>query len=385
MLKTIEISELKTGMFVTRVVKQQGKFRVTSGGRITQDEEIDKLKAKGILQVEIDLSKSILDENKPNGFDSDKFNQDYGHQLEHSLKIYEQAKGIHSRLMTAVAKGKIADLQAVSEVSEHLLARVFEHEDAISIVTLLSQNDEYFLEHSVNCAILILLFGRHLGFEPELLKQLGVGALLMDVGMMKLPLLLTEKPENFNQVDTHKMQVHVKHALDLVSQIDDISEVSKEVIELHHERLDGSGYPSALSQQRISEFGRIAAIVDVYDSLTTKRPHRNAYKPTEALRLMAQEIPGLDQQLFKEFIVCIGPNPVGSVVKLDSEKLAMVLRRNKQNPLNPVVMVFYDLQTKSHAQPYPVDLAKSDDVITASINPDDFGINLQQFLLKTFV
>jgi HD-GYP domain-containing protein (c-di-GMP phosphodiesterase class II) len=385
MLKTIEISELKTGMFVTRVVKQQGKFRVTSGGRITQDEEIDKLKAKGILQVEIDLSKSILDENKPNGFDSDKFNQDYGHQLEHSLKIYEQAKDIHSRLMTAVAKGKIADLQAVSEVSEHLLARVFEHEDAISIVTLLSQNDEYFLEHSVNCAILILLFGRHLGFEPELLKQLGVGALLMDVGMMKLPLLLTEKPENFNQVDTHKMRVHVKHALDLVSQIDDISEVSKEVIELHHERLDGSGYPSALSQQRISEYGRIAAIVDVYDSLTTKRPHRNAYKPTEALRLMAQEIPGLDQQLFKEFIVCIGPNPVGSVVKLDSEKLAMVLRRNKQNPLNPVVMVFYDLQTKSHAQPYPVDLAKSDDVITASINPDDFGINLQQFLLKTFV
>ncbi|MEP7704176.1 HD domain-containing phosphohydrolase [Paraglaciecola sp. 25GB23A] len=385
MLKVIEISELKSGMFVTRVVKQEGKFYVTSGGRIKKQDDINKLVAKGIIQVEIDLKKSMFDKNKNLSLGSDESNQDYGKQLEHSLKIYEQAKDIHSRLMTRVAMGKVADLQSVNEVSQHLLERVFEHEDAISIVTLLSENDQYFIEHSVNCAILIILFARHLGFEPELMRQLGAGAMLMDIGMMKLPLLLTEKPEHFSQTDTQKMQKHVKIALDLVDKIDAISEVSKEVIELHHERLDGSGYPAKLTEQHISVYGRMAAIVDVYDSLTTKRPHRSAHKPADALRLMAEEIPGLDQQLFKEFVLCIGANPVGSLVKLDSEKLAMVLRRNKRDPLNPVVMVFYDLQTKISAEPYPLDLAKSDDVIAASINPDDFGMNLQQFLLKTFI
>jgi HD-GYP domain-containing protein (c-di-GMP phosphodiesterase class II) len=385
MLKVIEINELKSGMFVTRVVKQEGKFYVTSGGRIKKQDDINKLVAKGIIQVEIDLKKSMFDKNKNLSLGADESSQDYGKQLEHSLKIYEQAKDIHSRLMKRVAMGKVADLQSVNEVSQHLLERVFEHEDAISIVTLLSENDQYFIEHSVNCAILIILFARHLGFEPELMRQLGAGAMLMDIGMMKLPLLLTEKPEHFSQTDTQKMQKHVKIALDLINKIDAISEVSKEVIELHHERLDGSGYPAKLTEQHISVYGRMAAIVDVYDSLTTKRPYRDAHKPADALRLMAEEIPGLDQQLFKEFVLCIGANPVGSLVKLDSEKLAMVLRRNKRDPLNPVVMVFYDLKTKSSAEPYPLDLAKSDDVITASINPDDFGMNLQQFLLKTFI
>lgn len=384
MLKIIEIGELQTGMFVTNLVKQRGKFRLTSGGRINTDEEIHKLKARGIIQVEIDLDKSLTDKNSNTTFCLDDSGQTYGQQLKHSLKIYEQAKDIHSHLMTRVAKSKVADLQSVNEVSQNLLERVFEHEDAMNIVTLLSENDRYFIEHSLNCAILIILFGRHLGFAPELMQQLGAGALLMDIGMMKLPLLLTEKPENFNQTDTVKMQKHVNFALDLVSKIEDISEVSKEVIELHHERLDGSGYPEGLSEQHISVYGRMAAIVDVYDSLTTKRPYREAHKPATALRLMTEEIQGLDQALLKEFVLCIGVNPVGSLVKLDSQKLAIVLRRNKLEPLKPVVMVFYDLQTKCAGEQYPLDLAKSVETITGSIDPADFGVNLKQFLLQTF-
>jgi hypothetical protein len=86
----------------------------------------------------------------------------------------------------------------------------------------------------------------------------------------------------------------------------------------------------------------------------------------------------------KEFILCIGTNPVGSLVKLDSEKLAIVLRRNKSQPLSPMVMVFYDLATKTSSEPYPLDLTKSAETIIGSIDPADFGVNLEQFLLQTF-
>ncbi|MDP5030226.1 MAG: DUF3391 domain-containing protein [Paraglaciecola sp.] len=384
MLKIIEISELQTGMFVTRVVKQKGKLRLTSSGTVKREEEITRLQEKGILELEIDLSKSLGEQSGLHDLSLQEFSKDYGQQLEHSLKIFEQAKDIQSRLMDRISKGKIANLEAVDELAHHLLERIFDNEDTMSIVTLVSENDQYFIEHSLNCSILMMLFARHLGYDEEVMQALGVGALLMDIGMLKLPLLLTEKPESFNQADTQKMQKHVKVALDLVGQLDDISDISREVIELHHERLDGSGYPEALTEQHISVYGRMAAIVDVYDSLTTKRPYRDAYKPASALLLMTDEIPGLDQKLLKAFISCIGANPVGSLVKLSSDKLAIVLNRNKRNPLKPIVMVFYDLQTKQSGEPYPLDLAKSEDVIKGSIDPADFGVNLQQFLIQTF-
>ena len=388
MLKVIDIAELQPGMFVTQVIKQQGTYRVTSGGIIKDADEINNLIEKGILQLEIDLNHSELHAQPDNALPLDKVNQQslsYTQQFEQALELYSQVKTVHEKLIRQISSGRVANLDAVNEVSQQLVDKVFESEDAIGVVTLFNQKDQYFLEHSVNCAILMIVFARHLGFDETLMQQLGAGALLMDVGMAKLPLLLTEKPEGFNQAESEKMRSHVDIALAMINNIELIAEPSREVVALHHERLDGSGYPQGLQGDDISVYGRMAAIVDVYDALTSPRPYRDAYSPGAALRFMSDELQGFDQELLAQFILCIGAYPIGSLVKLASNQLAIVMRLNKQTPLKPVVMAFYNLATREYSNVSQIDLCHADDAIVGSVDPADFALNLNQFLRQTLL
>lgn len=386
MLQLIDIDAVLPGMFVVKVTKQAGKLKVSSAGMIKSEEHVGSMAEKGILQIQIDLSKSNHLNSHDKGEDEVYTNAaglTYNQQLEHSLKLHDQAKTIQDRLMKRIAKGKVADLEEVDQITQSIVDRAFECEDALCIATLLKENDEYFLEHSINCAILMVMFGRALGIDKPELQCIGVGALLMDIGMVKLPMLLTQKPDSLSEQETKRMQRHVDIALELLEPMEGIDEVSMTVVKQHHERLDGSGYPGGLRDAQISQYGRMAAIVDTYDSLTTARPYRDALQPAHALKKMADEELGLDKKLVTQFVACIGANPIGSLVKLASGKLAMVMRLNRHQPLSPVVMVFYNLKTKLD-EVAQLDLSKDADEVVGSVSPDDFGIGVSGFLRQSF-
>jgi HD-GYP domain-containing protein (c-di-GMP phosphodiesterase class II) len=394
MLEIVNIDALLPGMFIVNVTKQAGKVTVTSAGKISCQQDIVGLVDKGILQVQIDLTKSThLDTDDDlngledlNGLDDEYTNASgliYSQQLEHSLKLYDQAKTIHGRLIKRVVKGKIEDLGEINEITQEIVTKAFECDDALGIATILKENDEYFLEHSINCAILMVMFGRALEIDKSTLQHMGAGALLMDIGMVKLPLLLTQKADSLSVQETQRMQRHVDIALQLLEPIEGIDEISLTVIKQHHERLDGTGYPGGLRGEQISQYGRMAAIVDTYDSLTTSRPYRDTFIPADALKKMQDEDLGLDKELLAKFIGCIGANPIGSLVKLASGKLAMVMRLNRLQPMSPVVMAFYNPTTKLD-EVAQLDLSKVDDEIVGSVSPDEFGIHLSSFLRQSF-
>lgn len=388
MLELVNIDSLVPGMFIVKVTKQSGTVSVTSAGKINSQQDVAELVDKGILQVEIDLTKSTHLDTKDGLNDADDMYVNvsgltYNQQLEHSLKLHEQAKSIQGRLIKRVAKGKIVGLGEIDEITQEIVKNAFQCDDALGISTMLKENDEYFLEHSINCAILMVMFGRSLEIEKPALQHLGVGAFLMDIGMAKLPLLLTQKADSLSAQEIQRMQRHVEIALKLLEPMDGINDTSLSVIKQHHERLDGSGYPNGLIGDQISQYGRMAAIVDTYDSLTTARPYRDAFKPADALKKMQDEDLGLDKDLVNKFIGCIGANPIGSLVKLTSGKLAMVMRLNRLHPLSPVVMVFYNLTTKLD-EVAQLDLSKVEDEIVGSVSPDDFGIGLPEFLRQSF-
>ncbi|MFT6993189.1 MAG: HD-GYP domain-containing protein (c-di-GMP phosphodiesterase class II) [Paraglaciecola sp.] len=388
MLQLINIDALLPGMFIVKVIKQAGKITVATAGRVNGQQDINNLLDKGILQVQIDLTKSThLDtEDGLNDLDETYVNASglsYSQQLEHSLMLHDQAKTIQGRLIKRVAKGNIADLEEVNNITQEIVTKAFECDDALAITTLLKDNDEYFLEHGINCAILMVMFGRSLEIEKSTLQHLGVGALLMDIGMVKLPLLLTQKTDSLSVQESQRMQRHIDIALKLLEPIEDIDEISLTVIKQHHERLDGTGYSDGLRGEQISQYGRMAAIVDTYDSLTTSRPYRDTFKPADALKKMQAEGLGLDKELLSKFIGCIGANPIGSLVKLASGKLAMVMRLSRHHPLSPNVMVFYNLNTKI-AEVAQLDLSKVEDEIVDSVSPEDFDISLPVFLRQSF-
>jgi HD-GYP domain-containing protein (c-di-GMP phosphodiesterase class II) len=388
MLEFVDIDALLPGMFIVKVIKQSGKITVATAGKINDQQDINSLLDKGILQVQIDPAKSthLNTDDKLNDLGEMYLNASglsYSQQLEHSLILHDQAKTIQGRLIKRVANGKIADIEEVNNIMQEIVNKAFECDDALGITTLLKDNDEYFLEHSINCAILMVMFGRSLEIEKSTLQHLGVGALLMDIGMVKLPLLLTQKTDSLSVQESQRMQRHIDIALKLLEPIEDIDEISLTVIKQHHERLDGTGYSDGLRGEQISQYGRMAAIVDTYDSLTTSRPYRDTFKPADALKKMHAEGLGLDKELLSKFIGCIGANPIGSLVKLASGKLAMVMRLSRHHPLSPNVMVFYNLNTKI-AEVAQLDLSKVEDEIVDSVSPEDFDISLPVFLRQSF-
>jgi HD-GYP domain-containing protein (c-di-GMP phosphodiesterase class II) len=388
MLELVNVDGLLPGMFIVKVTKQAGRIIVASAGKVSGQQDIVGLVDKGILQVQIDLTKSthLNTDDKLDNLDDSYTNASslsYNQQLEHSLTLHDQAKKIHGRLIKRVAKGKIAGIEEVNTITQQIVRHAFDCDDALGITTMLKEDDEYFLEHSINCAILMVMFGRSLEIEKSTLQYLGVGALLMDIGMVKLPLLITQKADSLSVQETQKIQRHVDIALKLLEPIEGINEVSLTVIKQHHERLYGTGYPDGLRGQEISQYGRMAAIVDTYDSLTTSRPYRDTFKPADALKKMQDENLGLDKALLAKFILCIGANPIGSLVKLASGKLAMVMRLNRLQPLSPVVMVFYNLTTKLD-EVAQLNLSKVEDEIVGSVSPDDFGIRLSSFMRQSF-
>jgi HD-GYP domain-containing protein (c-di-GMP phosphodiesterase class II) len=389
MLQKIDVNELCPGMYVTGVLRQKGNIKITSSGRINTEKDISSFVDKGILQVEIDLVKSthlqfLQEELSAKDNDLNTASLSYRAQMNLTLELYDKAKEIHGRIIRNIGKNKIHNIEDVADTSRTIVDKVFECKDAISVVTLLKNDDEYLLEHSINCAILMTMLGKQLDLEMELLYELGIGALVMDIGMTELPLLLTQKSDGLSEKELEKMQGHVDFALNKVENLDSISDVSLAVITQHHERLDGSGYPGGFKGEQISLYGRMAAITDTYDSLTADRPYRKALTPADALIKMSNTELGLDAQLIEQFILCIGLNPVGSLVRLDNAKLAMVIRINKEQPMRPVVMIFYDLNSKDEEQIRQVNLANTADKIIGSIHPGEFNIELGLFLKEAF-
>ena len=201
MLELVNMDALVVGMFVVKVTQQTGKISVTSAGKITTQKAIDELAKKGILQLEIDLTKSThlkeeeKETNKPDNY-VNASGLSYKQQLANSLKLHSQAKSIQARIINQVSKGKITDLDDVNAITEELVKSAFECSDALGIITMLKESDQYILEHSISCAVLMVMFGRSLEIETNTLRHLGAGALLMDIGMIKMPLLLTQKADD---------------------------------------------------------------------------------------------------------------------------------------------------------------------------------------------
>lgn len=390
MLKQVPIDDLQPGMYVNQVLEQTGSLKMRSKGIVKPQAIIDSLNSKGILVVEVDLAKSKLPKAekapvepetapekptvKPVGRDS----------INEANDLYDSALSIQSRFLKSLKNGGAKDLSPVESLSQSLIESVFDNKDALSCLTMIKDTDHYLLEHSINCSVLSGIFCEFLGFDRDTIEQVSLGALLMDIGMSSQPEEIRNKTEQFSQNDWDVMKTHVEIGADLVAQCGDISDLSLCIIEQHHERVDGSGYPKGLVGDEISEFARIAAIVDAYDAMTSNRPHKNSITPTQALkRLTATE--NLDQELVKQFIQCIGVHPVGSLVRLKSGKLGIVSKLNPKDPVSPHVMTFYSVTSQHFNEVKRVDLSLYDDEIVSGVRPEEFSLNLPKFFKDVFV
>lgn len=401
MLEQVPIDELIPGMYVNQVLEQKGALKMRSKGIVKTQAIIDALRSKGILMLEVDMSKSKLpqandtvavasDTNTDNTAQSEEerpkaISKPLGREsVNEANDLYENALTIQSSFLKGLKNGAVTDLSPMESLSESIIESVFDNKDALSCLTMIKETDKYLLEHSINCSILGGIFCEYLGYDRDTIEQVSLGMLLMDIGMSSLPDEIRNNTGTFSSDDWEVMKTHVEIGVDLVEQCGEISDLSLNIVEQHHEHMDGSGYPRGLVGDDISEFARIAAIVDAYDAMTSNRKHKDSITPTQALKRLTNS-PNLDQELVKQFIQCIGVHPVGSLVRLKSGKLGIVSRANPKDPVSPQIMTFYSVTSQHFNEVKRLDLSVHDDEIVSGVRPEEFNLNLPKFFKDVFV
>ena len=278
--------------------------------------------------------------------------------LPKAKRAWEDGAKVIEKLFADIRAGRGVQLVQVKEAVSDMVASMIDNPDAMLWVAHLRETDTNTYQHGVRSALYMIAVGRSLGFPKEMIDSLGLIGMLADIGKTRVPRSLLEKPGMLSPEEFAVVKGHVELGLQAL-ETDGLSlgaDVRAGILQ-HHERLDGSGYPAGLKGTDISIFGRIAGIADCFSALTTARPYANAMAVQDALMGLYQwSDTSFHAPLVEQFVQAVGVFPVGSLVELSNEEVAVVLAHNRSRRLEPRVIILTDAEKRPLAEPFERDL-----------------------------
>lgn len=260
-------------------------------------------------------------------------------------------------LFNDLRAGKGLNVRVARKAATVMVQSILRNPDAMVWLARIKDASSYGYAHAIRSSILATVFGRHLGLPKDVLENLATGVLLMDVGKTRLPRAMLNSPEPLDEAGWAAMRRHVDYGVELLQHSAGINEQMLAVVQYHHERHDGSGYPFGLSGTQIPLLARIAGIVDSYDAITSERPWAPARTATEAVSLLyEQRDTGFQGALVEQFIQAIGVYPTGTAVELSTGQTGVVVAQNPARRLRPQVMVVAEANGQPLARPRIIDL-----------------------------
>jgi len=261
---------------------------------------------------------------------------DFAHQVEKTSLLRQKTYEYIQQTFNQVYQNGNVDVEKAKEVVSTLVSNILEGHDTMIWLTYLKNRDEYTAIHSLNVCIYSISFGRFLGLSEQEINKLGLGALLHDVGKIKVPENILNKPGKLTTDEFTLMKAHAFLGYELLKH-NNLPPEALDIILSHHERVGGQGYPNGKRGEEISYFARIVAIIDVYDALTSDKPYNDGLTPRVALNKLYDLAPNnFSQDLIEAFIKFMGIYPIGSVVELNTGHTAVVIANNN-NRLKPIV------------------------------------------------
>ncbi|WP_333875047.1 HD-GYP domain-containing protein [Methylobacter sp.] len=377
MIKKISIQQLKPGMFIHDIncVWMEHPFLV-GALKIKNDKTIEKIAGLGVREVYIDTLKGldVIDaptETEVNAEIEHKMiamvqqtkpitiTSTLNEELKRSREVYGEANKIISNIMHDVRIGKQIEMERIDPVVEKMANSILRNKDALLSLCRIKNKDDYTFLHSVSVGALLISFAHALDFNHDVIKQLGVGGMLHDIGKTKVPNEILNKPGALTEEEFVIMKSHVVHGCSILRKSPGIAQVSFDVASQHHERFDGSGYPLGLKNSEMSVYGQMAAIVDVYDAITADRCYHKGMEPTVAVRKMFEWSKfHFNPKLLRTFIRTVGIYPVGTLVMLESGKIGVVIEQNETDMTSPLVRIIFDAKKNYFITPNDIDLAK---------------------------
>ncbi|MGI9532464.1 HD-GYP domain-containing protein [Lutimonas sp.] len=400
------IKDLKLGMFVSKLDRPwlDTPF-ILQGFPVKTKSDINAIK-KYCSYVYIDVEKQIEIEEKESVESnqskekSESIKEDFLNSFNTSILSYkdkisftdelpnankaltESNKIIHDVMGELKKSGKLK-LSSVKKSTKTLMDSVLRNSDAITWLSLMKQKDDYIYRHSVSSSIYAFLLGRHLGYDQQELQMLGLGAMLLDIGKTKIPDELLNKAEVLTESETSLMRKHVDFGLEVLNQTAEVSPIVRSMLETHHERHDGTGYPKGLAGESIPMFGRIAGIVDSFGAMTSQRPYAQQMSTYDCLRAFNQLSDKLFQkQLVEQFIQAIGFFPTGTLVELNNESVGVVVRQNSSSKLKPDVIIILDKNKNFKDEFVTISLEERKSLwINKGLEPGSYDIDPTEYFL----
>ena len=281
-------------------------------------------------------------------------------ELHRARRICQDSKAQVIALFNDARLGKAIQPEAVMPMVEEINDSVSRHPDALLSVVRLKNHDEYTYMHSVAVCALMVALARRLGLPEDQVRDAGAAGMLHDLGKAAMPLTVLNKPGALSDDEFKIMKAHPVRGHDMLKQSGTASEAVLDVALHHHEKFDGSGYPHNLKGDAISLMARMGAVCDVYDAITSNRPYKKAWGPAESLQRMVSWKGHFDELVLKAFVRSIGIYPVGALVRLESDRLAVVLEQGEASLLAPKVRIFFNARKREPVFIKDLDLAAPD-------------------------
>ena len=254
----------------------------------------------------------------------------------------DEATAEITTIMDDINNGDNLNVQAVSAAVQPLLDSMIRNVDALLWMLNVQGNEDSYRAAMENCT-LGLAFGRHLGLHMSDIRTLAVGMLLLDVGKFKVPADILNKPGTLTKEEFTEVKKHVEYGVEMLKNIGGFNESIINMVLTHHERFNGSGYPNGLEGTQIPVFGRIAAIIDSYSSMSRKTTYRDAIAPHKILQeLYKWRNKQYQAELVEQFLQCVGVYPTGSLVEMTTGEVGIVVAQNMHERLEPTICMLLD-------------------------------------------
>ena len=404
------VDKLEHGMFVSKLDRPwlETPFLI-QGFPIRTEKDINALK-NYCSYVYIDVEKNIeLDQDKKTSIAPsnrsyiitqshkqnfvEKFNTSttikkdkltFTEELPKAKITLESSNNLIRDVIVRLKTNKKINLASLEETSKSLLESVSRNTDAITWLCLMKCKDDYIYRHSVSSSIYAFLLGKHLGFDLNELQMIGLGAMLLDIGKTKIPDKILNKEGRLTKTEMAVMRKHVEYGIKILDKGKQINPIVRTMVETHHERHDGTGYPNKLTGDSISIYGKIAGIVDTFDAMTSNRPYAKQLSTYDCLRKLTKLSNELFQkEIVEQFIQAIGFFPTGTLVELNDGSVGVVVRQNSKSKLKPDIIVLLDCEKKLKEEFITINLEKKKSIwINKGLEPGSYDIDPTEFFLS---
>ncbi len=297
-------------------------------------------------------------------------------EVKRAARICHQSRQAITAMFREVRMGEAINQDKARSVVAEVSDSIIRNPSAMVSIARLKTSDDYTYMHSVAVCALMIVLARQLDLPPHQVRQAGYAGLLHDNGKMAIATSILNKPRRLTDQEFDEMREHPARGLELLKAggVDD--PVVLDVCLHHHEKVDGTGYPHRLRGEDISLLAKMGAVCDVYDAITSDRPYKRGWDPAEAVHKMAEWSAGhFDKTVFQAFVKSIGIYPVGSLVRLTTGRLGVVVDPGRQSLTCPQVKVFYSTASGMRMAPETVDLARPGctEKIASREDPEKWG------------